>query len=284
MSHRIDRATELTNLIIGGGFAVAVLILLFFASGIADGAPLAEAPAKPSRQMSVNTKRLIPIRGVIDGPSVLQYSRKLQELTNEGNGAVYLYINSPGGSVTAGYYLINQMTKAQGQGVKFICLVDDWAASMAFQIYAHCDSRYAFSYSGLLWHAVRVGFMGYLTPKQSGQIYHDLSYIEEMMTEKLINELNISLANFWYHYDAETLHYGVQLHEMAPKFLTIVDSVLNFESVKNFQLAPADKPNEEDVKKVNNTLLPNRKYQIEYIYRGVDATRMSPRLNLDGSK
>ncbi len=243
-----------------------LLIKVLIVSSVLFGATnLYANDSKLSKQVSINTKRLVIMNGVVGGSTVLPASQKINSLLREGNAPIYMYINSPGGSVLAGYYLINQMEKAQGLGVKFICVVDNMAASMAFQLLAHCDSRYAMKSSILLWHPVRVAiFMALITPQIAQSITNDLKYIEALMVPKLLKELNIDEKTFYQHYNAETLQYASEVNKSAPGFLNVVDTISNLVEMQQI-LAPVKvKPTEEESKKGH--LTHNRPYEIVYIY------------------
>ncbi len=255
-------------------YLISLMIGAFTVGAVANAAPKTtynshtEGRATVSRQVSINTKRMIPIVGPIGGDTVLRGAAKLQQLLKEGTAPVYLYLNSPGGSVQAGYYFINAMEKAQGLGVKFICVVDDMAASMAFQFLAHCDTRYSMKSSMLLWHPVRVGlFMATLTPAQAQTLANDLSYIESVMVPKLKSVLRISDADFTRHYNEETLHYGIELYKLSPSFLTIVDTISNLVEVRELAVKSAvpDAPPPADNRLTDST----RPYDITYIYEGI---------------
>lgn len=71
------------------------------------------------------------------------------------NNSIYMLINSPGGSVSAGNLIISAMNIAKLRGVTFVCLSTKYAHSMAFILMLHCDKRYALEGTRFLIHGVR---------------------------------------------------------------------------------------------------------------------------------
>ena len=232
-------------------------------------------PASAST-IKVDTNRLILVNEPI-GKNVAKQIDKMKEMTAKSKKPIYLYLDSPGGSVTAGLFFIHNMEKAQAQGVKFVCVVDELAASMAFQFLAHCDERYAHKTSAMLWHPVRVNiFAASITPIVARNLFLDLNYIEKALLPKLLKELKIEKTTFFRHYHAETLHYGLQLHRLTPSFLSLIHGIKNQTAV--------DKAIEDKKKKKkkpsfsffgeippipSDTELQDLKdYEIDYTFRG----------------
>lgn len=166
----------------------------------------------------------IILDNVIEAPEILNKANQLFELADKEK-VVNIIINSPGGAVYAGLQFINAMESAKSKGVKLKCYVPGMAASMAFQIYAHCDERYAFKYSLLLWHPVRAaGFME-LTPQSSRYSAWALTELENILLPVLFKELDISEKEFLFHYINETMWTAESLKNIDSDFLTIVDAM-----------------------------------------------------------
>ena len=79
--------------------------------------------------------------------------REIIKRVKRGDSNILIRINSGGGQVTTGMRLVHLMHAAQRQGVKFTCVVDTRAASMALVIFSECDSRFATFGSSILWHS-----------------------------------------------------------------------------------------------------------------------------------
>jgi len=98
------------------------------------------------------------------------------------------------------------MRQAQAKGVELNCYVTGMAASMAFQILAFCDNKYALPYSMLLWHPVRATNIRSLTPDQSRTLARHLVELEKYLIDELRSNFDIEDEVFWHHYHEETLH------------------------------------------------------------------------------
>lgn len=179
-----------------------------------------KAPA--ASKLVVDAERTIKIQGEVSG-SILLQAAKLEILSRKNSDPVYLIINSPGGSVIAGMVFMQAMDMAKARGVEIKCIVPVMAASMAMHIYGNCDTRYAFSYSLLLWHPARAG--GSYSEEEAKRLAEDLRRIEAPLNERLIKALDIDPELFWKHYRWETLWTAEQLDEYCPYFMHFIDDV-----------------------------------------------------------
>jgi ATP-dependent Clp protease, protease subunit len=119
---------------------------------------------------------------------------------------VVLYISSPGGSITAGYALINAI---QASGKNVIC-VADYAISMAFSIFQACNIRYANPHAILMQHQASYSVQGNMT-----EIRTQVEFTERMVAKLNANDANrigmpletfqAKIANEWWLYDDEIL-------------------------------------------------------------------------------
>jgi ATP-dependent protease ClpP protease subunit len=181
------------------------------------------ATSATAKTLEINDKRAIYLSGPV-GQNSFGIANKIEELAKTDED-IYMIINSPGGEVVVGYLIINAMNVAKQRGVKFICHTSQLSASMAFQVFANCDKRYALPGTYLLFHPVRISAEITLTPKLARQLYFELRQIEKRMTAELLAAMNVSYKFFEYHYLAESLWTASQFNESVPGFLTIVDSV-----------------------------------------------------------
>jgi ATP-dependent protease ClpP protease subunit len=177
---------------------------------------------------------------VIEGAIFGNILPKANELLKVKSGIADVVINSPGGSVFAGWQFINAMKAVQSRGVKIRCTVTTMAASMAFQIFAACDERYAYKYSTLLWHPVRMGGNFILTPRQAVQITKQLVRIQRQLVSDLRETFSTEKDYFWKHYHAETLHLAVDVKANSASFLTIVTDVTGIEALDNIKAVKTD--------------------------------------------
>jgi ATP-dependent Clp protease protease subunit len=167
-------------------------------------------------------ERVVKIEGAVQAPGILIKANQLYTLAEESKEPITIIINSPGGAVFAGLQFINAMELVKKRGVLLNCYVPGMAASMAFQILAHCDNRYALPYSLLLWHPVRIAGLMLLTPKRAENITESLKEIERIMLPKLLQELKISEKEFEFHYLKETMWTAIGLKRISPEFVTVV--------------------------------------------------------------
>jgi ATP-dependent protease ClpP protease subunit len=145
-----------------------------------------------------------------------------------------LVINSPGGSVGAGFAFITLLKEAKATGMKLTCVVPQLAASMAFHILMHCDERHVLAESALLWHRARVqlggGMLGgpALTTNELTALGQQLAEIDNHILVDLKATLGKDMkeADILWHFERETLHLGQALcSEKAKNFCTSHDSI-----------------------------------------------------------
>lgn len=160
---------------------------------------------------------------MIDGYQSLKTARELDRASRDGSSIV-LMINSPGGYVFAGRLILDAMKMARKRGSRIRCLVPFLAASMAFQIYAMCDERYAMEHALLLWHPPRISGQS-MTADRLEYAIARLRAIELEFIPALLEKLNIPEDIFFYHYDRETLWSATELKRVLPDFLELVDDV-----------------------------------------------------------
>jgi ATP-dependent protease ClpP protease subunit len=179
--------------------------------------------------------RQIYIQDVIDGPSMVEASDKLWMLSKVSKKPINIIINSPGGSVYAGFQFINAMLAAQQRGVTLKCYVSGIAMSMAFQILTYCDHRYALRYSLLLWHPPRISGFSSFTVERTKSIYRELVAIEKQLVPQLLKTLGLPKRFFMLHYHEETVWTAIRLRRIAPEFLRIVTVIPGATTVWNLE-------------------------------------------------
>ncbi len=166
------------------------------------------------------------IEGVVDG-SILSKAEELMQVSSRGElTKVVLLINSPGGDVLAGSIYISALEVAKTRGAKVECYVPLLAASMAFQILAHCDTRFALDGALFLWHPPRVVLSDtLLTPYNATVLANELNAISQRMSAELLRYLAINKKKFWYHFHAETLHTTSELQALSPGWIQSVADI-----------------------------------------------------------
>lgn len=156
--------------------------------------------------------------------------RTLKEITSSMNTlilkknapkVVNIILDSPGGSVYAGFQFISQMKTLQAKGTTIVCYVPGLAASMAFHILVHCNERIVLQESALLWHRARVFIMmGVMTSPAAAELSRSLEQIDTHILDDVREALkkDMSDEDILYHFDHETLHIGQPLCASAPSF------------------------------------------------------------------
>lgn len=186
--------------------------------------------------LHMDKARTIKVIDVVDN-SLLSELPKLESLTPRTSIPklpVYLLVNSPGGMVSSGTLFIQAMERAKLRGYKFHCVSTVLAASMAFQILAHCDRIYAMQYTKLLFHPPRVvgGFQG-LTPSALEYMHNRLTTIEADLVAKLMDRYKINADVFDYHYHAETFWDAKELVKYTD-VITLVDDITGLDNSYQF--------------------------------------------------
>ena len=86
-----------------------------------------------------------------------------------GTDPITIVINSPGGSVIAGFDIVSQIRMLQRHGVEVRAHVQGDASSMAAVILAACQVRSMTSLSRLMWHGIQAGTRGDMTDMKEQQ-------------------------------------------------------------------------------------------------------------------
>jgi ATP-dependent protease ClpP protease subunit len=187
-----------------------ILLLLFLAT-----------PAFSST-ITLPKDRTVFINGEVTG-AILNQANKVYELSTKSTDPIYLVINSPGGGVFAGLQMITAIRLAQQRGVEIKCIVTLMAASMAFQIFAECDTRYAFENTLLLFHPMTMG--GRFNSQDMQYNAEIMRALEGPLLRTLQEKLRMSRYDFYKHYYRQTLWTSYMLNTVSPDFVTTVDDV-----------------------------------------------------------
>jgi len=142
---------------------------------------------EPSAQFFFETPAVdIPFKdGVIvfdqdvNEESVKGFHKTLKDVLNDKPKNVLVRIQSPGGSVFAGFDMARDIEESN---VPVICVVDQYAASMAFYILQACDVRVMTDRSIIMGHQVATS--------SQGQLNRHLSTISELIA------LDSAMAHF----------------------------------------------------------------------------------------
>ena len=124
------------------------------------------------KNIKLNSTNSLTLKGVINSKNTNRFLHEFNLRENKNN--LYLYIDSPGGSVEDGYKIITELIKYN------ITCIADKAYSMAFAILQSCNKRYMLPYGKLMQHQISLGLMNEL-----GKIESYLKFINEMESELL---------------------------------------------------------------------------------------------------
>lgn len=182
--------------------------------------------------VKLDPKRTIEVRGAITPASARDMASALQEMEKDKTKPIDIIFDSPGGDLLFGYLVVDRMESLRQQGIQLRCFVRSVAASMAFQMLLHCDERYATPHAVLLWHPVRVFWMGPLTADYAKIIATQLDTANEVVMDDLRKYMSrMDEATLLWHYNQETLHHAKILDKMLPGFFTYVgDNFVNLHS------------------------------------------------------
>jgi len=150
----------------------------------------------------------VSLRETIDQDVSSRLLAKLNTIEAK-HDTLYLYINSPGGDVMAGFEIINYIKSLQDRSKQVVCIAHN-AMSMAFAIFQYCSQRYILYTSTLMQHQMSLQLKGKLYDLNSRMQY--LNLIEQKINQDQAARLNMSLVNFthliqndWWLYAEEIL-------------------------------------------------------------------------------
>jgi len=132
---------------------------------------------KNKNLIKFNTTNVINLKGTINAKTVNRFLYEFNLFPNKNN--MYIFIDSPGGSVEDGYRIVTELLK-----YNVTCVVDK-AYSMAFAILQTCQNRFLLPHGKIMQHQISLGIMNEL-----GKIENYLSFISQIEEELLIIQSN----------------------------------------------------------------------------------------------
>jgi ATP-dependent protease ClpP protease subunit len=167
----------------------------------------------------IQRKLLLGSRKIVHMPGKTQ---QLIRLVKAGNKEITIQLNSGGGLMNVGMDFVAQMKGAQQRGVKFTCIVDNHAMSMALIIFSECDTRYATFGSKIMWHSIaRSGNMRLNVFKASKL----MAYLAAKNEEVWANTRRHFLP--WYfveHFEKETILNVSEIERKGIGYLRVIDN------------------------------------------------------------
>ena len=178
-----------------------------------------------SKTFNFNPDRTVKIIGVIDG-TALQIAERIEQLSAASDDTIDILINSPGGSILFGNFIIQAIKQAKKRGVVVNCVSGTLAASMAFQLFVHCDSNYAFRTTQLLFHPPRIMTNSPLLKEDLLRMAIGLDGVEKQLVPELREMLQLPSSTFKEHYYLETLWNAEDLLAISGNpWIEIIDDV-----------------------------------------------------------
>jgi len=149
----------------------------------------------------------------------------IRNISSIDNNPIYIYIDSPGGSVDSGLKLINTFKYYQSLNISIDCIANN-AYSMAFYIFQNCDRRYITPSSILMQHQISLGNI-------KGQLKNVNNYLN------LINDISYNLDEFTFN------KLNITKEEYQLKILTdwwlYSDDILKYNAADSYVLIGCDK-------------------------------------------
>ena len=141
---------------------------------------------------------------------------------------LYIYINSPGGSVIAGLEIINYIKSLQQRGKQINCIAHN-AMSMAFLIFQFCSQRLILHSSTLMQHQMSLETAGKLYDMNSRMAF--LNTLETSLNQQQATRLDMKLEDFtkmiqndWWLYAEDIIK-----HKAADKIVSLFCSFDNYD-------------------------------------------------------
>ena len=156
--------------------------------------------------------RIILLVGEIDDNLSSLIISELLFLDSQDNGDISLYINSPGGSITAGLAIYDTIHYINSK-VNTICV--GMAMSMAaFLLASTSGKRYALPHSEIMIHQPHGGMQGVVTDidiqtKRLLKTKAQMNSLLAMHTNHTIDEITNDTERDFYMDSKEALHYGI---------------------------------------------------------------------------
>ena len=164
-----------------------------------------------SQTILLEKDKYIPLIGNIDEELTNEFIKKISVISQNSKDLI-VYINSPGGSVTSGEKIINQLEFYKKNDYKINCIALN-AFSMAFYIFQSCDTRYITNISKLMSHKMILSMFG--VQLQNLLNYLDMvKKIDDRLINMVCNKINMSIEEYnskqyndWWIYGDDIITY-----------------------------------------------------------------------------
>lgn len=184
-----------------------------------------------SKTIELTSNNLISIRGPINAFSA---SKFIHDTSNIQSNVINIVINSPGGSISDGNVIVEQIKSLTASKIRVNCICD-FAASMAFIITQSCPYRYGMASSVLMQHQMALSLGGEINRINSYMTYIKSlkSSLDEMQSNRIGMKLDVfqeKVKDEWWIYGSENVKNNI-LDEIV--ILKCTNTLNNFkDSVK----------------------------------------------------
>lgn len=134
--------------------------------------------AGPARGLEL-TNRNVDLIGKVDTKVVRDAVQKLLELDDISHDPIFLHIDSFGGSVEAGFVLVDAITSIESP---IYAVIESKAYSMAAIIAVFCDRRYILPHATMMFHEASYGTLGE-DPTIRSKVEFNIRYLDRMHHE-----------------------------------------------------------------------------------------------------
>jgi ATP-dependent protease ClpP protease subunit len=131
---------------------------------------------------------------MIKGPIMpTTVAHTVEELLTVDDDTVYVYFDTPGGSVIDGNDILDAFETLRLKGKKVVCVADT-AISMGFVVFQHCPVRLIRPHAILMQHQMSLGLQGDLENIKSRMDF--VEDMDEQLNSVQANRLNLTDAEF----------------------------------------------------------------------------------------
>jgi ATP-dependent Clp protease protease subunit len=149
-------------------------LALIIAIGVCLAAP------QPAQSITIElTDRMVRISGGINSKSISKAVKEILKLDGESHDPIWLMMDSYGGSVGAGYILIDVMKAIKSP---VYAVVTSKAYSMGAIITIHCEKRYIYPHATMMLHEASYGALGE-DPSIRSRIEFNTKYLDRLHIE-----------------------------------------------------------------------------------------------------
>jgi ATP-dependent protease ClpP protease subunit len=178
-----------------------------------------------SKTFTADPARTLSIIGPIESGILTEAERllSLSPVTSEKKQPITILVNSPGGRVDTGMFFINQMQISQKRGYVLNCVSGFMAASMGFQILAHCDNVYTLKFTKLLFHPPAYMTSQALNLRDLEYLLGEIKHTEHDLRQELLEKFRFPIGMFDYHFNRETMWEAYRLATYTKKIQIVSD-------------------------------------------------------------